>query len=662
MRIDKDPVISGPAPSVRIVPRSDHPVYRPDIDGLRALAVLSVVAFHAFPDLIAGGFVGVDIFFVISGFLISSIIMQGLAQGTFSFGTFYARRIRRIFPALVLVLAACSLFGWFALFPDEFKQLGKHMLGGAGFVSNFVLFNEVGYFDTAAATKPLLHLWSLGIEEQFYIAWPVLLLLAWKWRLNLLAVSAVLTLLSFVLNVAGLAHWPNATFYLPASRVWELWIGATLAAFLLKPPAPGAAQLPRALLAWSGLGLIALALVLVTKDASFPGWPALLPTCGAAFLIAAGPGAWPNRVLLSNRVMVWFGLISYPLYLWHWPLLSFAQIVESGLPRPAIRAGAVLLAIALAWLTYRLLERPLRRVSRARWPVALLVALMLAVAAGGAYVWRNAGLPLRPGIVENQHNNKALVLVEDGDKAAACKLRYGFTTPYQYCLLDKVDAPPTVALIGDSHGYHVVAGLTRHYREQGDNLLFLGTRHPFWGLPAAADDEYQKVTQPMLELALATPTITTVVISTAVKLHSGWPALTAAMRDTFKRFTEAGKHVIFMNDIAWLDFDPRACIKRAGVISSNTKVPCAVARATFDKAGAEHDAMLAVVLREFPTVELFSPAMQLCDQQFCWGMKDGRLMYRDTNHLSYEGDLFIGAAFSAWQRAQHPQAAEKPLK
>ena len=152
-----------------------HPKYRPDIDGLRAIAVLSVVCFHAFPDLLKGGFIGVDIFFVISGFLISTIIFENLDKGTFSFSEFYSRRIKRIFPALLLVLIACYSFGWFALLADEHKQLGKHIAAGAGFVSNFVFWNESGYFDNAAETKPLLHLWTLGIEEQFYIIWPLLL-------------------------------------------------------------------------------------------------------------------------------------------------------------------------------------------------------------------------------------------------------------------------------------------------------------------------------------------------------------------------------------------------------------------------------------------------------------------------------------------------------
>ncbi|MEG0759408.1 MAG: acyltransferase, partial [Raoultibacter sp.] len=188
-----------------------HPKYRPDIDGLRAVAVLSVVVFHAFPDFIQGGFIGVDVFFVISGFLISTIIFENLEKDTFSFSEFYARRIKRIFPALLFVIVASYVFGWFTLFAEEYKQLGKHIAAGAGFISNFVLWNESGYFDISAEYKPLLHLWSLGIEEQFYIIWPFVLWLAWKKKFNLLTISITFLVLSFLLNIKGIERDSVAT-------------------------------------------------------------------------------------------------------------------------------------------------------------------------------------------------------------------------------------------------------------------------------------------------------------------------------------------------------------------------------------------------------------------------------------------------------------------
>lgn len=217
----------------------NHPKYRPDIDGLRAIAVLSVLGFHAFPDVFPSGFIGVDIFFVISGYLISSIIFENLDHGSFSFAQFYGRRIKRIFPALTVVLLSCLVFGWFGLLADEFKQLGKHIAAGAAFVSNFALWQESGYFNNAAETKPLLHLWSLAIEEQFYIFWPLLVWLTWKPKgtNNPLFLPLCLGLLiaSFAFNLYQVRIDPTATFYSPSSRTWELLAGVLLAYMHVRP-------------------------------------------------------------------------------------------------------------------------------------------------------------------------------------------------------------------------------------------------------------------------------------------------------------------------------------------------------------------------------------------------------------------------------------------
>jgi peptidoglycan/LPS O-acetylase OafA/YrhL len=650
MKLDNNIVDLARPASAGSVNLSHHPKYRPDIDGLRAIAVLAVVLFHAFPALIPGGFIGVDIFFVISGFLITGILARELEHGKFTFGGFYARRIRRIFPSLLLVMAACLAFAWFALFPDELKQLGLHLAGGAGFVSNLVLWQEVGYFDRGADAKPLLHLWSLAIEEQFYIVWPVVLLLASKMRLKLLLVSAALALLSFAVNVAGIAAFPDATFYSPASRAWELLLGAVLACSVHRKQAFAALAISPNARSAAGALLLAIGLALITREHQFPGWYALLPAVGTLLMLGAGPQAWFNRIVLSNRLLVWFGLISYPLYLWHWPLLSFAHIVESGTPAPQLRAGLVVLAIALAWLTWRFVERPLR-FGRGRYNVAMLAGLMVALAAAGGHLWNHGGMPDRDAIVDNARHQKSLVMVEDTQNAAACKKRYGFDSMYKYCLLARPGDAPTAVLIGDSHAYHVVAGLTKHYTSRGDNLLYLGTRHPYWGLAPEADP-YQQATQGMLELAMNTASIKTVVISTHVRLDDSSPearAIHAAARDTIRRFTEAGKHVILMEDVPILTFDPRACIKRAGIASSATRSPCALPRAEVDKQAPRNDVLVAGLLRDFPAVELFRTRDLVCDAKLCWAMKDGKLLYRDKNHLSYEGDLYIGKKFAEWQ-------------
>src|SRR5579859_3935441 len=256
--------------------------YRPDVDGLRAVAVISVVIFHAFPTLLSGGFVGVDVFFVISGYLITSIIVSDLDDGRFSFATFYTRRIRRLFPALLVVLAACLVAGWFLLLPDEYQQLGKHVAGGAAFIANFIFWKEANYFDTSANTKILLHLWSLGVEEQYYLIWPALVLAVRKTRFNLALISIVLLVGSFAISVHSAATNPPAAFYSPLSRFWELLAGGLLAYFtqlrpVLRKPLPLVLCEAMALL---GALLLAVAIVKITPKTTFPGWWALLPVLG----------------------------------------------------------------------------------------------------------------------------------------------------------------------------------------------------------------------------------------------------------------------------------------------------------------------------------------------------------------------------------------------
>ncbi|MFO1468211.1 MAG: acyltransferase [Steroidobacteraceae bacterium] len=343
-----------------------HPKYRPDIDGLRAIAVLSVVGFHSFPNWIRGGFIGVDIFFVISGYLISTIIFENLERGTFSFAEFYARRVRRIFPALWVVLAACFAFGWFVLLPDEYQQLGKHVAAGAGFVSNLVLWNESGYFDNAADTKPLLHLWSLGIEEQYYIVWPLLAWAAWKRKVGFLSMTVVVLMASFILNIREVHEDTVAAFYSPMTRFWELLTGSLLAWFALhrREDLGKLNSRQRNLLSLSGVGVLGLGLVLITKESAFPGWWALLPVLGVVLVILAGPQAWLNRSVLGNPIAVWFGLISYPLYLWHWPLLVYPKITTGELTTPTQRAMLISIAILLAWATYYFIGSSWKRVGR----------------------------------------------------------------------------------------------------------------------------------------------------------------------------------------------------------------------------------------------------------------------------------------------------------
>ncbi len=404
--------------------------YRADIDGLRALAVLAVVGFHAFPGAVSGGFVGVDVFFVISGYLITGIMLDTAAAGRFSLAAFYARRIRRIFPALVVVLAACYAAGWWWLFEDRFAQLGKHVAGGAGFASNLLLWQEAGYFDASGETKPLLHLWSLGIEEQFYLAWPLVFYVAWHRRLPVLVIAAGAGAASLAFNLYSIRQDLVGTFYSPATRAWELMAGSLLACAArpatmagwpwLARVYNGAGARGRDVLSMAGGVAVVGAVMGLNGSRHYPGAWALIPVTGAALLIAAGPAAWLNRVVLAAAPMVWIGLISYPLYLWHWPLLAFPRLWQAGELSVWQRAGAVTLALVLATLTYRLIERPIRFGGWRRSAVPVLSLAMAMMLIAGWQTYRLEGLPLRAiNLTDRAHFTKYYEAIKSQEMPAA---------------------------------------------------------------------------------------------------------------------------------------------------------------------------------------------------------------------------------------------------
>ncbi|MEO7157683.1 MAG: acyltransferase family protein [Vicinamibacterales bacterium] len=372
----------------------DTQPYRPDIDGLRAVAVSAVIAFHAFPELLPGGFIGVDVFFVISGFLISGIILNALRSGRFSFAQFYARRIRRIFPALSIVLAVVLALGWFTLLMDDYAALGKHVVGGVGFSSNLLLWREMSYFDVGAELKPLLHLWSLGIEEQFYLLWPVLLVWSFRWRSGPLILTVSIAAASFAASIYTVRIDPTAAFYAPWTRFWELLAGAALACLNLGERVTIHRRIANAL-SIAGIAAIAVGVTLINPTRVFPGLWALLPVGGAALVLVAGPSAILNRLLLSPRAVAWVGLISYPLYLWHWPLLTLSRLILNGTPPAGVRALVVLASVLLAWTTYRVIESPIRFGPKRRLLVPALSAVMVLIATAGASTALSGGYARR---------------------------------------------------------------------------------------------------------------------------------------------------------------------------------------------------------------------------------------------------------------------------
>ncbi len=340
--------------------------YRSDIDGLRAVAVLGVVIYHAFPQNLAGGFSGVDIFFVISGYLISGILYKGHREGGFSFREFYVRRIRRLFPALIVMLGLSLAYGWLVLLPDEFEQMGRHIAAGTLFIQNFVFWGESGYFDTAANLKPMLHLWSLAVEEQFYIIFPLVLIVLWKRPKILLPTMVLLMAGSFIANLVMAVQARESDFFLTPYRAWEFLGGALLAWWHYEKGHEKDIPWHHEVLSVGGALLLVLGLTAVHRSDPYPGWRALMPVGGTVMMIAAGGGAWINRRILSHPLMVWIGLISYPLYLFHWPILSFLHIIKGEKPGDGYLAGALVLSFLLAAGTYYFVEK---RIRYAKWPL-----------------------------------------------------------------------------------------------------------------------------------------------------------------------------------------------------------------------------------------------------------------------------------------------------
>lgn len=475
--------------------RTGTAAYRADIDGLRALAVIAVIAFHAFPRKLPGGFIGVDVFFVISGYLITGIILNSCIDGNFSISEFYSRRIRRIFPALSLVLISTLLMGWPILSNLEYSQLGLHAVAGAGFVANFVFWGEAGYFDRTAAEKPLLHLWSLGVEEQFYIVWPLLVWAMWRTGRRFASTFVVLGVISFLVSIYQTSVSPSAAFFSPVTRFWELLVGGYLASSeaglagwssgrphstgenreLSKAAGPHSA-ITSNWMSVVGLALIIFPMVTINGQSKFPGWWATVPVAGTYLMLRAGQQSWIGLRLLSNPVMVWLGLISFPLYLWHWPLLSFAHFLFPTQPSKWVTVSAVAISLLLAWLTYVLLELPLRRWSTPRNRVVALSFTMVAITASSAALWKSGGAPGRfPGVVDELASFSYDYRADY--REGSCFLRSDQTaSEFQTCVEPATaKAKNLILLWGDSHAAHLYPGLRKNF--DAENRIAQRTSH-----------------------------------------------------------------------------------------------------------------------------------------------------------------------------------------
>ena len=428
--------------------------HRPDIDGLRAVAIVPVVLFHAGLTVFSGGYVGVDVFFVISGYLITSLILHDLKNDEFSFIEFWMRRARRILPALFVVVMFTLVAGWIVLFPTAYRDLGRSAMTQSFFASNVFFWLKSGYFAAPSETKPLLHTWSVSVEEQFYLFIPLTLFLLVRYmnRFRELAI-AVLLLASFLVSAWSAKFHPDAAFYLMPARAWELLVGSLLAMLALKRTETPSHQVwGYELLSVLGLASILLAVIGYSNTTRFPGFAALAPCLGAAAIIWCNDGRLTlvGRIL-AHRWVAWIGLISYSLYLWHWPLLAFAR---SSMPErlPVVAAIAIASGSILAgWLSYKYVETPVRKK-----PVFYRRAVILPASAAALLVMCAAGFSVSAtGGASGREAFQASTFERDITPTTRrddlCTAVASANLPAFVCRLGIVsNARPKVLLIGDS--------------------------------------------------------------------------------------------------------------------------------------------------------------------------------------------------------------------
>jgi peptidoglycan/LPS O-acetylase OafA/YrhL len=671
---------TAPAPTAERGPSCLH---RKDIDGLRAIAVLSVIGFHCGIPWLRGGFAGVDVFFVISGYLISSIIYRDLQSDTFSIARFYERRFKRILPALFVVLAFCLVLALLVMSPVEAKRLGNSALATTLSVSNFLFWRQSGYFDAGSSMKPLLMTWSLAVEEQFYFAFPlIMLMLRGRSRRSLLAILGVLCVLSLFLSLVAEFKAPSLNFYSPLTRAWELGAGTLLAVW--KTGRSKIVNLP----SWKagasgaiGLLLIAVPVFSYPPGTRFPGFEAIPPVLGAV-LILASAGGWANR-FLSIPPLVGVGLISYSLYLWHWPLLSFARIISAHPLYPRTTVMLMAIAFAAAAASYFLVERPFRAKTASRTSNVLLAyASLLFVFAGVSVLFSlTHGLPGRaPELAKIEFQANI-------DRGHPCLVN-SLSALSSFCLAPANGAGKSFALLGDSHAEAISNRMRNKLANDGWQLVTIshGSCPPTVGMTrwiSAEDaDSCRRFNRAALKYVLSRPDIR------VVALLAGWGGriyvpdnlnespsaqsseqnianLKAGVRNEIAALESAGKRVILIDDYPEFPFDPVESIRYGQMPLRRALNRFFLSdepeqwQSTSEDAARELIPTKRAVSVEFADLAKSDPGLALVslDDEFC---RDGRcsfadrsqLYYFDADHLSDLGAMRVVPLFSKFIEGQ----------
>jgi hypothetical protein len=538
------------------------------------------------------------------------------------------------------------------LLPIEYLQLGKHVAASAGFVENFLLWSEAGYFDTKSILKPLLHIWSLGIEEQFYIVWPLILWAAWKRKISLLWVTISIAAISFAADIILTSAHPGAAFYFPMTRFWELLIGATLAHLTIYRPL----ALGRFSNLKSAIGLLLVTWsIFETSRVNFPGWQALIPTIGAALIISAGPGAAINLRLLSVAPMRWTGLISYPLYLWHWSLFSFSRIVN-GAPLPVwIEIAILFIAVALAAVTFRFIETPVRNSPARLLRVATsLAAASLALGVIGVVVFLNDGFSARSDAqAYNDPSSPNETL-----STAACADRYGylysggFIQDRDICIFEERSKPTDIMIIGDSHALRLYEAFVA-LGVDGVTVLGRGSCAPILNAPNVAWLKCQPVNDRIIDFATASKAGTLILTGVFERYFDGTYGNDIPISDIetdiqkiFAKLAASQKKVTIVIDNPSLPFEARSCFRRP--LTVNPPKDCSFARDFYDDKSQRYRELFRKYATIYPAVKLIDASEYFCDDRRCFAYnKDGMLYSGDNNHLNMRGAILVARSAMA---------------
>jgi peptidoglycan/LPS O-acetylase OafA/YrhL len=644
--------------------------YRPDIDGLRAVAVIPVVLFHAGTPGFGGGYVGVDVFFVISGYLITSLIVSQQQAGKFSISWFYERRIRRIFPALFVVMLFCIIAGWAVVAPGEYKSLGGSVFATSVFLSNVLFWMRSGYFETSAEQQPLLHTWSLAVEEQFYLLFPMLMILLARKEEMIFRVIGLFAFVSFILSAILVFYYPVSTFYLSPFRAWELLLGSLLA---INRPKLEVGHPLRNLCSAAGLVMILVPVIFYSKETIFPGISAAIPAIGAAMFVYAGQNSSCSiNKMISSKPIVLVGQVSYSLYLWHFVFFTFGSYLSIG----KLTTLQILLLIALsavtAVLSWRFVEQPVRQAR-----LALFKGRLLFATAGFAVAsFAIAGLAIRSmnGFENRLTTQQRQLVVMEMTNDPCRPTTVALVESHEFCKLgSKEGLKPSFMVWGDSHGIALRPAFIEIARRNGSVGLLASTG----GCPPLIDvvrmePTYrgcEKINQEIFSFIRSSPSIIDVILvarwayfveggmykdeptdryrtkhvllanTSTSPQRSTRQVMATALDQTVGKLLTAGKRVWIVGPVPEIGVDvPKALYLRT--LGIGTGIQIEPPREEFERRQFNAIQMIKTIAGKYQIAVVW-PDQALCTNKSCAVAVEGRSLYQDDNHLSEFGALLI---------------------